>query len=146
MSLSGPRTLRQPRPPLNLARFVLCLAAVALLSSFATAKETPVTAIVLFDGPSGPAYVQITGLLLNGKSELRVCDGVPSMNKTAYETMLRVQLAAGTSLERTSTTCPDHAPSSLHTATACHVFFSLHRFRLPRFDGHHGPSEQLLHA
>ena len=100
MSLSGPRTLRQPSPVLKFARLVLCLLAAFLLQGFAGAKENPVTAIALFDSPSGPAYAQITGLLLNGKSELRVCDGVPRINKTAYETMLRVQLAAGTSLQR----------------------------------------------
>src|SRR4029450_3395590 len=41
-------------------------------------------------------------------------------------------LTAGTSLERTRKTCRDHAPSILHVATACQVFFSPHRFRLPR--------------
>lgn len=95
--------LNLPRPygsPLKLLRFLFVALAAILLSATAGAKETPVTAIALFDSPSGPAYVQITGLMLNGKSELRVCDGVPSINKTAYETMLRVQLAAGASLER----------------------------------------------
>ncbi|HEY6349950.1 MAG TPA: hypothetical protein VI636_11125 [Candidatus Angelobacter sp.] len=60
----------------------------------------PVTAIAVFDGPSGPAYVQITGFLLNGKSELRACDGVPKLNKAAYDALLRVQLAGAASLER----------------------------------------------
>jgi hypothetical protein len=40
--------------------------------------------------------------------------------------------AAGTLLERTSKTCRDHAHSILLAATACPVFFSPHRFRLPR--------------
>jgi len=40
--------------------------------------------------------------------------------------------ATGTSLERTSTTCRDQAPSIIHAATACQVFFSPHRFHLPR--------------
>jgi hypothetical protein len=40
--------------------------------------------------------------------------------------------AAGTLLERTSTTGRDHAPFILLAATACPVFFSPHHFRLPR--------------
>jgi hypothetical protein len=35
-------------------------------------------------------------------------------------------------LAHTSKTCCAHAPSILPAATACHVFFSPHRFRLPR--------------
>lgn len=72
----------------------------ALLATVAQAKDAPVTAIALFDGPSGPAYVQLIGLLLNGKTELRVCDGVPKINKTAYDNLVRTQLAGATSLER----------------------------------------------
>jgi hypothetical protein len=40
--------------------------------------------------------------------------------------------AAGPPLERMSKTCSAHAPFILHAATACHVFFSPHRIRLPR--------------
>ena len=86
MSLSRPSILRLSRLkncflPVFLGSIVVILAAAP-----ATAKETPVIAIALFDGPSGPAYVQITGLTLNGKSELRVCDGTPKLNKTVYDT------------------------------------------------------------
>lgn len=67
------------------------------------AKDTPVNAIVLYDGPGGAAYVQITGLTVNNKTELRVCDGVPRFNKLGYDGLTRIQLAGATSLERTST-------------------------------------------
>lgn len=100
MSLSGLRIFGLSRPPRTWSRVLFCLVATTLLPAFATAKDAPVTAIALFDGPSGPAYVQIAGLVLNGKSELRVCNDVPKINKTSYDTLLRVQLAAGTSLER----------------------------------------------
>lgn len=100
MSLSGLHLPRLSRPLQKFLPFLFCLAATALLSALAAAKETPVTAIALFDGPSGPAYAQITGLTLNGKSELRVCDGVDKLNKAAYDTLLRVQLAGATYLER----------------------------------------------
>src|SRR5579859_7489869 len=64
------------------------------------AKDAVVNAIALFDGPNGTAYVQISGLLVNGKAELRVCDGAPKFDKHAYDSMPHVQLAAATSLER----------------------------------------------
>ncbi|HWX54808.1 MAG TPA: hypothetical protein VN176_09485 [Verrucomicrobiae bacterium] len=64
------------------------------------AKETALTAIALFDGPSGPAYVQITSVLLNGKTELRVCDGAATIDKRAYDALPRTTLATAASLER----------------------------------------------
>jgi hypothetical protein len=73
-----------------------------ILSGLARAKDTPVNAIVLFDGPSGAAYVQVTGFTLNNKTEVRVCDGVPKFNKQGYDSLPRMQLAAAASLERTS--------------------------------------------
>ena len=89
-------------PMRTVIRFVLILGVGVLFSSCAFAKENPVTAIALFEGPSGPAYAQITGITLNGKSEIRVCDGVPGvkLNKTIYDNLLRIQLANGTALER----------------------------------------------
>lgn len=76
------------------------LLATLCLATSAQAKDAPVTAIALFDGPSGPAYVQLAGLMVNGKTELRVCDGVPKINKTAYDNLLRTQLTGATSLAR----------------------------------------------
>ncbi|HLJ30779.1 MAG TPA: hypothetical protein VKY85_29010 [Candidatus Angelobacter sp.] len=73
---------------------------MSLAATSAHAKETPVTAIALFNGPTGPAYTQIAGVTLNGKSELRICDGVPKFDKRAYDSMARTQLAGATSLER----------------------------------------------
>ncbi len=90
-------------PKFNSARHTLLLLfvlAAIFLSASAHAKETPVTAIALFDGPSGPAYAQIAGVTLNGKSELRICDGVPKMDKRAYDNLPKTQLAAAVSLER----------------------------------------------
>jgi hypothetical protein len=82
------------------------LALLAISFSFAldpvaaNAKDNRQTAIVLFDGPSGPAYVQITGLTVNGKTELRVCDGAPKFDKRAYDNFLKTQLGEASSLER----------------------------------------------
>src|SRR5579863_8176114 len=93
------------RPRFNTSRRALsllfALLAAGLLASLAQAKDNPVTAIALFDGPSGPAYTQVNGLLLNGKSELRVCDGVPRMDKPTYDNLAKTQLAGAAFLERT---------------------------------------------
>lgn len=83
--------------------FALPIASLLLIfACLAHAKDTPVNAIVLFDGPSGAAYVQVTGLTLNNKTEVRVCDGVPKFNKQGYDALPRMQLAGAASLERTS--------------------------------------------
>src|ERR1700719_2766958 len=69
---------------------VCLLTAVCLLGSPLNrfrieAKEATVNAILLYEGPTGPAYIQISGVLLNGKTELRVCDGVPRIDKRTYD-------------------------------------------------------------
>ena len=100
MSVPAVLMQRSSGPKTTIQYFCFGVILAMLLATSGSAKENPVNAIALFDGPSGPAYVQITGLTLNGKSELRVCDGVPRLNKTAYDGLLRVQLASGTAMER----------------------------------------------
>jgi hypothetical protein len=77
---------------------IACIVLALLLSGFA--KEAPLSAIVLFNAPNGPGYVQLTGISLNGKTELRVCDGVAKIDKRSYEVLPRVQLRAASVLER----------------------------------------------
>lgn len=81
---------------------IYLLAIFLAVSIAAPAKDAPAAAIVLFDGPKGAAYVQVTGLTLNGRTELRVCDGVPKIDKRAYDALPRMQLTGATSLERGS--------------------------------------------
>ena len=81
------------------------LQSVWLLLVFALsgyAKDAPLSAIVLFNAPAGPAYVQVTGVTLNGKTELRVCDGVSTFDKRSYEVLPRVQMKLASVLERTA--------------------------------------------
>jgi len=68
----------------------------------ASAKEAPLTAIELYDGPSGAAYVQLADVLINGKTEVRDCSplGSASVDKSSYNKMGKVLLAAGSVLER----------------------------------------------
>jgi len=64
-------------------------------------KEVPLTAIELFDGPNGAAFVQITELLINGKAEVRSCGGATQINKSTYGKLAKIPLNSSvTSLER----------------------------------------------
>src|SRR5579871_4343218 len=66
----------------------------------AAAKDAPSTAIVLFDGPQGATYVQVTGITLNGKTEVRDCDGVTQFDKKAYNALPRMTFQGATLLQR----------------------------------------------
>jgi hypothetical protein len=74
--------------------------AVLALLPGAFAKDAPLSVIVLFNAPNGSGYVQITGVTLNGKNELRSCEGVAKIDKRSYEVLPRVQLRAASVLER----------------------------------------------
>jgi hypothetical protein len=73
-----------------------------LLTSLAAfSKDAPLTAIELFDGPNGAAFVQITDLLINGKAEVRSCGGATTINKSTYGKLVKIPLtSAVTSIER----------------------------------------------
>lgn len=79
-----------------------CLAVVLVVGASITtyAKEASVTAVVLFDGPQGAAYVQITEAALNGKIEVRSCDGVSRLDKNTYNALPRTSLAGANALQR----------------------------------------------
>lgn len=68
----------------------------------ASAKDIPMTAIELYDGPSGAAYVQLSNVLINGKAEMRDCSLFQSaaVDKSTYGRMSKVILAVGGVLER----------------------------------------------
>jgi hypothetical protein len=76
---------------------LLTLAAIPAVHS----KDVPITAIELYDGPNGAAFVQLTGLLINGKAEVRSCAGVAQINKSNYGKLPKIALSPSvTSLER----------------------------------------------
>lgn len=68
----------------------------------ALAKEAPLLAIELYDGPAGAAYVQLTDVQINAKVEMRECSfsEAASVDKSAYNKMGKVLLGAGGVLER----------------------------------------------
>src|SRR5580698_4321132 len=85
-------------------RGIVLLVAVSLawFVPGAFGKEPSLTAIELYDGATGAAYVQLAEVLINGKAELRDCSQSPgtSIDKSAYGKLPKVTLAAGDTLER----------------------------------------------
>ncbi|HEY2234766.1 MAG TPA: hypothetical protein VGK01_14930 [Candidatus Angelobacter sp.] len=75
---------------------------VVLAISSAQPKDVPVNAVVLYDDSKGAAYAQIAGLTINGKTELRSCEGTPKISKKTYGKLPKVSLRTAKSLEKTS--------------------------------------------
>jgi len=64
-------------------------------------KDVPLSAIELFDGPNGAAYVQLSDLLINGKAEVRSCGGATQISRSNYGKLPKIPLNSSvTSLER----------------------------------------------
>jgi len=84
-----------------LKRLCLSLLLIALVVPAVQSKDVPITAIELYDGPNGAAFVQLTGLLINAKAEVRSCTGVTQINKSNYGKLPKLALTPSvTSLER----------------------------------------------
>jgi len=89
----------------NCLRAVIAAGGI-VLAGFGTqawGKEPSLTAIELFDGASGPAYLQLADVLISGKAEMRSCAGAEgSIEKSAYNKLPKLALAPGGVLERGS--------------------------------------------
>ncbi len=90
-----------------LRRFPLKAISFALLglpwyAPSAMAKQPPLIAIEIYDSPSGAAYVQLSDVLINGKTELRDCTPFQNaaIDKSTYNKLQKIVLAPGAVLER----------------------------------------------
>ena len=96
----------RPQRPGEIVRLETCCLTVVLFflvlgaSSTLHAKDASLTAVVLFDGPQGAGYVQITEAELNGKLEVRSCDGISRFDKNTYNGLPHTSLAGASSLQR----------------------------------------------
>ena len=89
------------RPSSLLKRASFALLFVAVAGQTLHSKDASLTAIELFDGPNGAAFVQVTGLLINGKAEVRSCGGATKISKSSYGKLAKIPLTSSvTSLER----------------------------------------------
>jgi hypothetical protein len=88
----------------GLLRKAIALAALGLFwyALPVMARQPTLVAIELYDGPSGPAYMQLTDVLVNGKIELRDCTPFQAapIDKSTYGKLQKVVLAPGGVLER----------------------------------------------
>jgi hypothetical protein len=68
----------------------------------ASAKDVSLTAIELYDGATGAAYIQLQNVLINGKIELRDCSsaGTSAIDKSTYNKFEKLTLGAGGVLDR----------------------------------------------
>ena len=97
-----PKSHGEFRPLLaTLIRSARILSLVALTTPVARSKDASLTAIELFDGSTGAAFVQVTDLLINGKAEVRSCGGATQINKSTYGKLTKISLNISvTSIER----------------------------------------------
>ena len=80
------------------AVLIVCLGA---LNGVVRAKEVGLTAIEIYDGPSGAAYVQLTNVMISAKIEMRVTvTGDTPMDHGFYNKLNKVGLGSGGVLER----------------------------------------------
>jgi tetratricopeptide (TPR) repeat protein len=98
--ISFPCPAKRPREISRLGRCFVAAALVLGASITTYAKDASLTAVVLFDGPQGAAYVQITEAGLNGNVEVRSCDGVSRLDKNTYNGLPRASLSGASSLQR----------------------------------------------
>jgi hypothetical protein len=66
----------------------------------ADAKEPVLDGVELYAGPSGPAYAQITNLLLDGRIDLRECGAGGQIDRSQYSKLPRIVLSPGGMLEK----------------------------------------------
>jgi hypothetical protein len=89
---------------IRISVFTAAVFGVLGLVSFAPpamAKEASLTAIELYDGPNGSAYVELAEVLVNGKAELRECSVTDAtVDKSAYGKMPKVVMVPDGILER----------------------------------------------
>src|SRR5271166_2551236 len=81
-------------------RLFVAIACLCSAASRVQAKDISISAIVLYDAPNGAAYVQMTDVMLNGKTELRSCTLGAKIDKSGYGRLQKVQIKGADSLER----------------------------------------------
>ena len=94
-----PRSLRSSLGAAALrAALVLVFLSVAVAGAWA--KDAPITGVMLSGAGDSMTYAQVTGFLVNGKTELRACNGTGGIDKSAYKNLAKVNLTSLKSLER----------------------------------------------
>jgi len=95
----------QRRPALRSAlagMVVLSGLGFGVFQPLALAKDSTLSAIEIYDGPTGVTYIQLTEILINSKTEMRDCTPyrAADIDKSTYGKLEKVVLAEGGILER----------------------------------------------
>jgi hypothetical protein len=80
----------------------ICALLLSLVCVPSHAKTAGLTAIEVYPGHDGQAYMQISDFILNEKNEVYLCGTASVIDKNEYHKLIKVVLAAGMSLERDS--------------------------------------------
>jgi hypothetical protein len=94
-----PGLMRMLRRPVQ-TRTAQGLVFAVLATGSVWAKDVPVTGILVFGDTGSLAYAQVSGFLVNGKTELRACTGKGAIDKSAYKNLAKISLTTVKSLER----------------------------------------------
>ena len=102
MKSHGFRLEVNPMYRLMCRSIALSLSVLAFSTPALLANQPVLTAIQLYDGPNGAAYLQLGDVLINGKAYLRDCTQFQTVavDKSTYGKMQKVTLSAGALLER----------------------------------------------
>jgi len=76
------------------------LGLILVCSIAAAAKDQPLSAIILYETPNGPAYVQANTILLNGKNEVYACADNTPLDNNAYKRLGKMKLDQAQAIER----------------------------------------------
>ena len=102
MALRAVVHLARLLPGLLCKSIAFAVLGMGLCAPVVFAKPPSLTAIVLYDGAGGVAYLQIGDVLINGKAELRICTSFEAapIDKSTYNKLQKLTLAPGGILER----------------------------------------------
>jgi hypothetical protein len=81
-------------------RLALAFCLFPLIAGPLWAKDAPINGVFLYGASGSVAYVQIAGFLVNGKSELRACNGSAGIDKSAYKNLPKIAIVTLKTLER----------------------------------------------
>ena len=78
---------------------VVFLLVTIVASVCSHAKDKPLTGVLLYEGAKGPAYLQLSDIVLNGKTEVYVCTKGAALDGSSYKKLPRTALGNAQEME-----------------------------------------------
>jgi hypothetical protein len=89
------------RAPVTLTLFLALFAALLCVTP-AVSKDKPLLAVMPYEAPDGPAYVEVADLMLNGKTKVLQCVAGAPIDNNSYKKFAKLKLAQATIIERSA--------------------------------------------